>query len=223
MKTLLMLKTVFILCYLSSISSIAEQTVLPVEVQGQMIGRGLHSESSMQGDEVEVELLEPINLYNQRVFIPRNSVVVGKVLKVEESGRGLQKGKIRVVFDKIIYPNGFILGTESYISGSQNTRAETQKQQINGKANWKQKLLRAGKLTTGFVLGGPVGGAIAAGTLIFDKGGRIKIRPGDPVNIYVASIYFVEQRNNVEGKLIEKFNESPQTIKPALPMPKPLY
>ncbi|HEY9886049.1 MAG TPA: hypothetical protein V6C96_02190, partial [Vampirovibrionales bacterium] len=204
----------FILCFCIALNLVfaplikAEPVNLPAEVQTVML-TGLYSERSEIGDDVELELMEPINLYNERVFIPISSVFVGKVVDIEESGRGLQRGKIRVLLNRILYPNGYILGTKAYIVDEKKSLFNFNEQpgELSGNADWKQKLWRAGKIGAGTLLGGPIGAAAATGVVIFDKGGKLRIRPGDPLKVNVERISFVPQNTSVSGRVQGKDNE----------------
>lgn len=185
-----------------SYPSLSEPTALPATVQTRMTGKGLYSERSEVGDEVEVELLEPLNLYNQRIFVPATSIITGRVQMVEEAGRGLRKGKVKVSFDRIIFPNGYVLGTEATITESK-TEINEDGEEVEGKLNLKEKLWRFGKVGAGAILGGPVGAAAATGILIFDKGGKVRIPPGQVINVYVAQVMYVDQQRDVKGRVNE--------------------
>lgn len=185
-----------------SYSSLSEPTALPATVQTRMTGKGLYSERSEVGDEVEVELLEPLNLYNQRIFVPATSIITGRVQMVEEAGRGLRKGKVKVSFDRIIFPNGYVLGTEATITESK-TEINEDGEEVEGKLNLKEKLWRFGKVGAGAILGGPVGAAAATGILIFDKGGKVRIPAGQVINVYVAQVMYVDQQRDVKGRVNE--------------------
>lgn len=176
---------------------------LPAYVQARMIGKGLYSERSEIGDEVEVELLEPINLYNRRMFVPASSVLIGRVQSVQEAQRGLRRGKVKVGFTRILFPNGFELSCEAYLTDQKPKELEGG-EIVKGKTTFGEKLLRIGKVGAGAVLGGPVGAAAASGILVFNKGGKVRIAPGDLVNVYVVEVMKSNQRREVQGEIKEE-------------------
>ncbi|MDX1919434.1 MAG: hypothetical protein SFU25_01710 [Candidatus Caenarcaniphilales bacterium] len=178
----------------------AEPTALPAIVEARMTGKGLYSERSEIGDEVEVELLEPINLYSQRIFVPASSIIAGKIQMVEEAGRGLRKGKVKVAFNRIIFPNGYVLGAEATIT-DHKTEINEDGEEVEGKLNLREKLWRFGKVGAGAILGGPVGAAAATGILVFDKGGKVRIPPGQVINVNVEEVMYLDQQRDVKGRV----------------------
>ncbi|MDX1917567.1 MAG: hypothetical protein SFT81_00265 [Candidatus Caenarcaniphilales bacterium] len=182
----------------------AEINSLPAEAKASMM-TGLYSERSEIGDRIEVRLIEPLNLRDQRTFIPLGSVFSGEVVDVEEAKIGLRKGKVKVVFHTIHFPNGYFLRTESYLTNDKRFLLGLEKQElehedeVKGETSWGQKVFRAGKVGAGALLGGPIGAAAASGVLIFDKGGKVRIKPGDEVEIYVREI---SPAFDVQGELI---------------------
>lgn len=177
----------------------AEVTQLPFITNAKMLVN-ISSDTANIGDRIEVELLEPINLKEHRVFIPVGSIVSGLVNEAEESQRGQKNGKISVNFTTIHYPNGYVL----YVKGSllnEKTENSFLKEQdkefhLKGKRTLSQKLFSAGKVGTGAILGGPIGFALAGGTLIFDKGGKIQIKAGEIIRLGINSIDTIDPNFN---------------------------
>jgi hypothetical protein len=196
----------FILSF-CNLPSKAEVTSLPSSVQAEMID-GLFSERAEINDKVEVRLLEPMNLWNDRLFIPVNSTVSGKVEEIQEAGRGLRKGKVKVSFNQIIFPNGYYLNAEGYLMGTKKTVEDEKNKQVKGKATLGEKLVLVGKVGVGALIGGPIGAAAAAGALIFDKGGKVRIKDKEPVFINISRVNF-PQNYDVRGEIRLPAPQSP--------------
>lgn len=195
------IKTLFFILFCSLWQNcIAEITTLPSLIQAEMI-TGVYSERSEIGDKVQVKLKEPINLVNERVFIPIESVIEGQIIEIHEAERGFRSGKAKVAFNRVYYPNGYFMDLEGYLADTLNS------EEIKGKTSWRQKLLQIGKVGAGAVLGGPIGAAAATGTLIFDKGGKIRIAPGSLIQIKLNTLK-MPQNYNIQGKITDIY--SPQ-------------
>jgi|GEM_PF-4884645 len=181
----------------SVISLSAGASTLPLDIPAVML-TGLYSERSEIGDRVELRILEPINLREQRIFVPIDAIVSGQITDITEAQRGLRKGKITVKFKTIHYPNGYLL----YIDGSLLTEVAlqqkssrlksfvnkfTNKEEVKGETSITRQLLRAGKLGLATVITGPAGAAISVGELIFDKGAKVRIKPGDIAYLHLKS------------------------------------
>jgi hypothetical protein len=188
--------------------ALPEVDSLPATVQCQMLS-SLFSERSEIGDKVEVKLAEPINLSNERVFVPVGAIISGQVSEVQEAGRGLKRGKVKVAFERIYFPNGFSLETDAYLMGNQKTLIENK--DIEGKSSWSQRFLQAGKVGAGALFGGPIGAGIAAGTLVFDKGGKVRIKEGETVSVRIIKLSPATDLD-VKGKIAQ-----PDTYLPAIP------
>ncbi len=186
----------------------AEINTLPSFVNTEMLN-GLYSERSEIGDKVQVRLLEPVNLPNERIFIPIDSIIEGQVVEVREAERGLRGGKMKVAFNRVYYPNGYFMDLEAYLIGSKSETINTaEAPEVKGKTSWGQRLLQIGKVGTGAFLGGPIGATAAVGSLIFDKGGKIRIQAGETVKIQLNALKWPENYN-VKGKITDIY--SPQT------------
>jgi hypothetical protein len=197
----------FLLVNLSTIGANAEIISLPASIPGLMVS-GLYSDRSEIEDLVQVKILEPVNLYSDRVFVPAGSVLEGRVEKIKESGRGLQSGKVKVSFDKIIFPNGFVMAAMGYLSNGRVEFDEKKKGVVKGKFSLPQRLLQVGKVGAGALVGGPIGAAAAAGTLIFEKGGKVRIAPGDDVFVVIEGVGFYHQQLDLKGKLTPAKDEN---------------
>ena len=170
---------------------------LPTEVQGAMI-TALYSERSEIGDRIEVKALEPLNLYEQRIFIPINAIFVGKIDEIQEAGRGLIRGKAKVSFQQIVYPNGYTLLVDAVLGSNLGDS-------IKGKSRWTERFFQLGKVGVGALVGGPVGAAVATGTLVFDKGGKLRLNPGETVEIKVKMVR-LPQVYDVKGTITDTYS-----------------
>ena len=196
----------------------AEVNQLPGEIRAEII-EGLYSERAEPGDKIGIKIYEPINLPSLRVFVPAGAIVGGEVVDVQEARRGLRSGKVKVVFNRIYFPNGFTLETEALLLGTDakpnvlmkipeendNDLSLSQpsekgifnfkktkgplKSHVKGKSSLSENLIKVAKVGTGAVLGGPVGAAISASTLVFEKGGKVRIKPGETVRVYMMKIW----------------------------------
>jgi hypothetical protein len=180
----------------------ANEVELPTYAQTRMTGKGLYSQRSEIGDEIEIELLEPVNLYSRRIFIPSTSILVGKIQTIKEAQRGLRKGKVKVTFNRIIFPNGYVLATEAYLT-NQRLMMDNESGNVIGQSDFRDKLTRLGKVSAGALFGGPLGAAAATGILIFDRGGKVRIAPGDLINVYILDVMNIQQTKRVESQIRE--------------------
>jgi len=212
----------------------AEVTQLPADMEVEMLSE-LFSERSEINDVVEVRLLEPINLPMERLFIPIDSIVKGKVVEVQEFKRGLKRGKVKVIFEYIRLPNGFMLATSGFLMGSNRKRLFRAKEaessnrkrlfrakeaessnndsssypsdepprvdEVKGRLSIRDTLFAAGKVGVGALLGGPIGAATAAETLVFDKGGKVRLTRGQRVYVHLEQIAFINQQLDVQGRI----------------------
>jgi hypothetical protein len=170
-----------------------QEAQLPLEVEVLML-KGLYADQAEIGDEVEFRVLEPLNLPTEKIFIPKNSIILGKVIIIKEPGRVFQKTKIKVVLDTIIYPNDYSLAAEGYLMANKQ-KFYTPFQQILKISKAKDKLRT---LSTE-----PSEKSIPDNTLAFDKGGHSKINEGEKVYIYLESIGFRSVESNVKGEINE--------------------
>ncbi len=193
----------FLILFFISSNTFAEINSLPFIVQGEMI-TGIYSERSEIGDRIEVSIKEAVNLRDYRIFIPVDSVFSGEVSEVQEAGRALKKGKVSVKFNAVHYPNGYILYLNAQLVDNEEDfwKQEKENQEVKGRKSFSEKFLSLGKVGAGAAMGGPLGAALATTSLIFDKGGKVRIKPGDPIKIGVSSIdynnrNFKPQINNI--------------------------
>ena len=210
----------------------SEIVELPFSARVKMLS-GVYSERSEVGDRIEALLLEPVNLKEQRIFVPVNSVFSGRVSDVKEAGRALRRGKVSVHFDTIHYPNGFILyingmlhsadeGKLAMLSNSRENDANGNKNYLIGKIGIAQKAIGLGKIGAGAILAGPVGAALATGSLVFEKGGKVRINPDDEEKILVTSINFVDPSVDYSYRAIGKIKtrDSDESSKEYYYLPK---
>ena len=181
------------------------QAQLPAELEVIML-KGLYADRAEIGDKVQFKVLEPLNLPTEKVFIPKDSIIWGKVVMAEESERALKKAKIKVILDSIIYPNSYSLSVSGHLMGNKQNSYNPNNNTLYGKTSKFQQMLRIGKVGVGALLAGPLGAVTSAGALILDKGGRIRINEGDKVYIYLESVGFMAIELNVEGQVNENNN-----------------
>ncbi len=199
---------------LLSFQANAEVSALPTVITTEMVS-GLYSERSEIGDRVQVKVIEPINLRFERIFIPVGAIIEGRVTEVQEAGHGLKRGKVKVAFNRISYPNGFFLDTEGALMNSNVDPGDEEAANIKGKSSWTQNIWRAGKVGVGALIGGPIGATFAAGTLVFDKGGKVRIKPGDQAYVKIARVS-TARNYDVQGKLADQ-QRVPDTYTPNVP------
>jgi hypothetical protein len=113
-KVLLVFSLIF---FCGSLNSLAEVNQLPTEIRAEII-EGLYSERAEPGDKIGIKIYEPINLPSQRVFVPAGAIIGGEIVDVHEARRGMRSGKVKVVFNRIYFPNGFTLETEALLLGT---------------------------------------------------------------------------------------------------------
>lgn len=163
---------------LSLTSAIAEET--SVLLSCSMLS-GLYSERSEVKDKIETTLTEPvyIKLSSGDYLVPSGTLVIGEIVEIAQTKRALKSASAVVKFSTLQYADGRIANVDGVLM-------DPTYRSLNGKVSKQEKLLMSGKLAIGTLLGGPVGTVIAGGTLLFDKGGKISIKPGDPVYVRVT-------------------------------------
>lgn len=194
----------------------------------------LYSQRAVKGDRIEAKLTEAINLREQRVFIPVDSIISGYITEIVQADRGLQQGHLKVNFQTIHLPNGHIVYIDGYILSVKTHSQSRIKQKaknvaskfnifrhnknnrednagkLTGEVSLKSKIFRAGKLGTGAVFGGPVGVAVATGSLIFDKGGQVSIDSGSPIQVQINTVNTYSVEGNIKEIIDDKYLWKPQ-------------
>lgn len=176
----------------------------------------IDSEASHLGDTVQIRVNEPINLRDQRIFIPEGATILAEISSIRSAERLLKKGELNISLRSVHYPNGYVLPITGYVNTSDTprkrlfhkeepeyyvpeqfiTEEERQKQYeltsnttIKAKnESIKNKLARLGKITTGAIVGGPIGAGIAGASTLFDRGSDIHLEKGSLVQIYISNI-----------------------------------
>jgi hypothetical protein len=73
----------------------------------------LDSAKAKPGDPVEAVVTEPVLDAQNRLLIPQNSVLHGKVLRAAPSGRWGHNGTLRFTFEEVTWPSGFRQNVEA--------------------------------------------------------------------------------------------------------------
>ncbi len=180
----------------------------PILARGEIVA-AISSETALVGDRVEVRLFEPLNLPAERIFVPVGAIISGRVEGVSEAERGLKSGSLQIVFRSLHYPNGYMLQTRGYLkdSGSRfNPLRNPQDGELKAKANFREKVFRLGKIGVGTLLGGPVGAAAATGSLLFDRGAKLRLEAGQKVEVQLEYIS-IDPNFAVRGRLLPPMND----------------
>ncbi len=167
---------------------VPEGTVLPI-----ILTSYLNSNSSQVGDTFYADTAYPIYI-QQRLAIPKGSVVRGSVTQVQRPGRIKGKGKLAVRIDNVMLPNGVSRDLVAAFRGIHgpgaeklNRKTETMEGGGSNGADVGQVVGTAGEgAIIGAIADGGMGAGIGAGagaavglaTVLFTRGRDLVLEPG---------------------------------------------
>jgi type IV secretion system protein VirB10 len=159
----------------------------------------LNSRSSQVGDSFYAETVYPIWI-QQRMVIPRGSVVKGTVTDVERPGRIKGKGRLAIRLDSILLPNGVRRDLNAAFKGihgpgTEKLDRQTEMVEIDSTVGTDTKTV-AGTTATGAVIGAMadhslkgagigagVGGAAGIAAVFLSRGRDLVLSPGTQFDI----------------------------------------
>ncbi len=167
---------------------VPEGTVLPIALTTFM-----NSRSSTVGDGFYAETVYPVWI-QQRLAIPRGSLVKGTVTQVSRSGRVKGKGRLAIRIDSVQLPNGVtrpMIASFRGLHGPGNEKMDKKKENIEMDSSkgtdTGQVVGTAGEgAIIGAIAGGGSGAGIGAGagaavglaTVLFSRGRELVLEPG---------------------------------------------
>ena len=167
---------------------VPEGTVIPI-----VLTAYLNSKTSQVGDTVYAETTYPIWI-QQRLVIPRGSMVRGTLTDVKKAGRIKGKGHLAVRFDDILLPNGVVrdfIAAFRGIHGSGDESIDRKSETVSsGSSKGEDAGTIVGTTSQGAIIGAIVdrgsGAAIGAGagaaaglaTVLFTRGRDLILSPG---------------------------------------------
>jgi type IV secretion system protein VirB10 len=168
---------------------VPDGTVLPVVLTAYM-----NSRSTQVGDTFYSETVYPIWI-QQRLVIPRGSLVKGTVTYVKRPGRIKGKGEMAVRFDSVLLPNGInrnLVASFRGIHGPGAEKIDRQKEvvgmdsttgedagQVAGIATQGAIIgALADESFTGAGIGAGAGAAVGLATVLFSRGRDLILEPG---------------------------------------------
>jgi hypothetical protein len=167
---------------------VPEGTVLPI-----VLSVYLNTRNSQPGDNFYADTVYPIWI-QQRLVIPRGSIVKGTVTDVVRPGRIKGKGRIAVRFDDILLPNGIRRDLNAAFHGIHGPGDEKVDRQSESLEGGDTKGTDAGQVigTTsqgaiigaiagrgeGAAIGAGAGAAVGLATVLFTRGRDLVLEPG---------------------------------------------
>ncbi len=201
-------------------------TVLPI-----VLSAYLNSRSTQVGDLFYADTLYPVWI-QQRLVIPRGSIVKGTVTEVERPGRIRGKGRIAIRFDTILLPNGIErnmiaglrsihgAGVEKIDRSSETVEMDSSKGadvgQVAGPAGQGAIIGAIAGGGKGAAIGAGAGGAVGLATVLLSRGRELVLDPGthfdielkQPLRFAYAEIDFTQAELNNAGRL-QQYRQRP--------------
>lgn len=167
---------------------VPEGTVIPI-----VLTAYLNSKTSQVGDTLYAETTYPLWI-QQRLVIPRGSMIRGTITEVKKAGRIRGRGHLAVRFDDILLPNGVVrdfIATFRGIHGPGDENIDRKSETVSsGSSKGEDAGTIVGATSQGAIIGAIVnrgsGAAIGAGagaaagiaTVLFTRGRDLVLSPG---------------------------------------------
>jgi len=168
-------------------------TTIPV-----VLNTFLNTRSTAVGDSFYADTTYPIWI-QQRLVIPRGSIVKGSVTHVQRPGRIRGKGRLAVRFDSVLLPNGVLRELAAdlrSLHGPGVERIDRQTENIEGGGSpgrdTGEIVGRAGEGAiigaiagrgAGAGIGAGAGAAVGLGTVLFSRGDDLVLGPGTQLDL----------------------------------------
>jgi type IV secretion system protein VirB10 len=211
-------------------------TVLPVS-----LNTYLNTKNTQVGDTFYADTTYPIWI-QQRLVIPRGSIVKGMVTEVQKPGKMSGKGRMAVRFDSILLPNGVERALVADFRGIHGPGAEkidrkTETVEQGGTANKGQDVgtvigtagegamiggLASGRTASGAGIGAGAGAAAGVAVVLLSRNRDLVLQPGtqfdlelrQPLNFAYGEIIFNQtELNSAERAAVTR----PRTTQPRQP------
>lgn len=172
---------------------VPEGTTIPI-----VLSTFLNSRSTQVGDSFYADTTYPIWI-QQRLVVPRGSIIKGTVTHVQRPGRIKGKGQVAIRFDNILLPNGVTRDLTAELQGIHGPGAEKIDRQTETIEMDGSKGRDAGDIASGggqgaiigaiagggkgAAIGGGVGGAVGLATVLFSRGRELVLEPGTQFDI----------------------------------------
>jgi type IV secretion system protein VirB10 len=172
---------------------VPEGTNLPI-----VLSTFLNSRSSQVGDTFYADTTYPIWI-QQRLVIPRGSIVKGTVTKVIRPGKIKGKAQLAISFDNILLPNGITRDLVAIFQGIHGAGEEKIDRQTETVEMDSSKGADAGQIAgptsqgaiigaiagegKGALIGGAAGGAVGLASILLSRGKELVLEPGTQFDI----------------------------------------
>src|SRR5262245_54932798 len=153
----------------------------------------LNSRSTQVGDTFYADTTYPVWI-QQRLVIPRGSIVKGTVTKVVRPGKVKGKAQLAIRFDNILLPNGITRDLVAIFQGLHGPGEEKIDRQTETVEMDSSKGVDAGQVAgptsqgaiigavagegKGALIGGAAGGAVGLATVLLSRGKELVLEPG---------------------------------------------
>lgn len=171
-------------------------------ISGITSNRNLSSKNLRTGDRVSTILNVPF-YYGNALVLPAGSTITGTVVMAEAAGRAEKNGKLMIVFNQAITPNGQQMGFSGKLAtedgsgilkggtGMGRATAVAKDAAVGAGAGALAGLIggavSGGKVGRGTAIGTAIGGGLGLGKSIIDKGNDVVIEAGEQLNIILDS------------------------------------
>jgi hypothetical protein len=127
------------------------------------MGSDISSATAKVNDTFTTMLIGPI-LVRGTEILPADTKVEGRITKVVKATKKSEAGRLQVIFEKIMLPDGEVLQIDGeLVSISEKAASETEKKQVKGESSAKENVaLIGGGAAIGAVIGAVAGGGSGA-------------------------------------------------------------
>lgn len=174
---------------------IAAGTKVPVALK-----HAISTKGSREGDAVYAETTFPV-VENDRVLIPANTYVQGRISQVKRAGRVKGRAEVLIHFTSLIYPNGYTVllpGAVENAPGVENTEMKGEEGSIRAEGQKAKDIGQAASTgATGAAIGGisaggkgaligaGAGGALGTAIALLTRGNDVRLEPGTTLEMVI--------------------------------------
>ncbi len=174
---------------------IAAGTKVPVALK-----HAISTKSAREGDAVYAETTFPV-VENDRVLIPANTYVQGRISQVKRAGRVKGRAEVLIHFTSLIYPSGYTVllpGSVENVPGAENTEMKDEEGTIRAEGQKAKDIGQAASTAgTGAAIGGisaggkgaligaGAGGALGTAIALLTRGNDVRLEPGTTLEMVI--------------------------------------
>ncbi|MBI1747862.1 MAG: hypothetical protein HYR55_14940 [Acidobacteria bacterium] len=183
--------------------TVSADTVIPVN-----LNTFLSTKNAQNGDNFHAEVSLPITVEN-RVAIPKGAVVTGRVADVKRAGRVKGRAELALVFEKIIFPDGYTSEIKVELKGAHGRDFSKMKpgdEKIRGDTTKGKDAILIGQTTAtgaiiggaagrgkGVAIGGPAGAIGGLVTVLATRGPDLVLERGTQLDLILKQPFIVER------------------------------